>query len=110
MESFKTMSLALEKEIADLKRENIEWQQNSVDLKYCMGLLESDIQDMKHIISDLKEKIKLLHKGKFVDTTVIVSGFHKLDKTTKGNFIQTTNDDPSTSTGLVSTKSVSRPK
>jgi hypothetical protein len=28
----------------------------------------------------------------------------------KGNYIQTTNDDPSTSTGLVSTKSVSRPK
>jgi hypothetical protein len=58
----------------------------------------------------LKEKIKLLQKGKFVDTTVIAPGLYNLDKTDKGNYIQTTNDDPSTSTGLVSTKSVSRPK
>jgi hypothetical protein len=41
---------------------------------------------------------------------VIAPGFYELDKTNKGKYIQTTNDDPSTSTGLVSTKSVSRPK
>ena len=64
----------------------------------------------KHIIIELKEKIKLLEKGKFVDTTMIAPGLHQLDKTDKGNFIQNTDGDPSTSTGLVSTKSVSRPK
>lgn len=58
----------------------------------------------------MKEKIKLLQKGKFVDTNLIAPGLYKIDKTDKGNYIQTTNDDPSTSTGLVSTKSVSRPK
>jgi hypothetical protein len=41
---------------------------------------------------------------------VIAPGLYKLDKTDKGNYLQTTNDDPSTSIGLVSTKSVSRPK
>jgi hypothetical protein len=108
LESFKSLCLKYEKEIAFLKNENEEWQQNSVDYKYCIGLLESEIQDKKHIIIDFKEKIKLLQKGKFVDTTVIAPGMYELNK--KGNYIQTTNDDPSTSTGLVSTKSVSRPK
>ena len=45
-----------------------------------------------------------------VDTTVIAPGLYKVDKTTKGNVVQTTNVDTSTSTGLVSTNSVSRPK
>jgi FtsZ-binding cell division protein ZapB len=108
LESFKSLCLKYEKEIEFLKKENAEWQQNSVDFKYCIGLLESEIQDKKHIIIEFKEKIKLLQKGKFVDTTVIAPGMYKLNK--KGNYIQTTNDDPSTSTGLVSTKSVSRPK
>jgi hypothetical protein len=108
LESVQSLCLKYEKEIAFLKKENTEWQQNSVDYKYCIGLLESEIQDKNHIIIDFKEKIKLLQKGKFVDTTVIAPGMYKLNK--KGNYIQTTNDDPSTSTGLVSTKSVSRPK
>jgi hypothetical protein len=110
LESFKSLCLKYEKEIEYLKSENIEWQQNSVDFKYVRGLLESDNQDKKHIIIELKEKIKLLQKGKFVDTTMIAPGFYELDKTDKGNYIQTTNDDPSTSIGLLSTKSVSRPK
>ena len=42
-ESFKSLCLKYEKEIADLKNENVEWQQNSDDIKYCNGLLESDI-------------------------------------------------------------------
>jgi cytochrome c553 len=108
LESFKSLCLKYEKEIEFLKKENAEWEQNSVDFKYCIGLLESEIQDKKHIIIDFKEKIKLLEKGQFVDTTVIAPGMYELNK--KGNYIQTTNDDPSTSTGLVSTKSVSRPK
>ena len=73
-------------------------------------MLESDVQDKKHLIIDLKEKIKQLEKGKFVNTTVIAPGLFQINKTDKGNYIQTTNVDPSTSTGLVSTKSVSRPK
>jgi hypothetical protein len=108
LESFKSLCLKYEKEIEFLKNENAEWQQNSVDFKYCIGLLESEIQDKKHIIIDFKENIKLLQKGKFIDTTVIAPGMFALNK--KGNYIQTTNDDPFTSTGIVSTKSVSRPK
>jgi hypothetical protein len=110
IESFKSLCLKYEKEIADLKIENVEWQQNRDDIKYCNGLLESDIQDKNHIIIELNEKIKLLQKGKFVDTTVIAQGLYQLDKTDKGNFVQNTNVDNSTSTGLVSTNSVSRPK
>ena len=106
---FKNQCLIYEKEIADLKIENIEWQQNRDDIKYCSGLLESDIQDKKHIIIELKEKIKILQKGKFVDTTVIVPGMFKIDKTDKGNNAQNSNVSSSTSTGLVSHKSVSRP-
>jgi hypothetical protein len=109
-ESFKSLCLKYEKEIAYLKIENVEWQQNRDDIKYCNGLLESDIQDKNHIIIDLKEKIKLLQKGKFVDTTVIAPGLYQLDKTDKGNHVQYTNVDRSTSTGLVYTNSVSRPK
>ena len=106
----KNKCLQYAKEIAELKIENVEWQQNRDDIRYYNGLLESDIQDKNHIIIDLKEKIKLLQKGKFVDTTVIAPGLYQLDKTTKGNVVQTTNVDNSTSTGLVSTNSVSRPK
>jgi hypothetical protein len=109
-ESLKNQCLKYEKEIADLKIKNVEWQQNRDDINYCNVKLESEIQDKNHIIIDLKKKIQLLEKGKFVDTTVIAPGLHKIDKTVKGNNIQTTNDDPSTSTRLVSTKSVSRPK
>lgn len=79
LESFKSLCLKYEKEIEFLKKENEEWQQNSVDYKYCIGLLESEIQDKKHIIIDFKEKIKLLQKGKFVDTTVIAPGMYALN-------------------------------
>jgi hypothetical protein len=39
-------------EIAELKIENVKWQQNRDDIRYCNGLLESDIQDKNHIIID----------------------------------------------------------
>ena len=55
------------------------------------GLLESEIQDKNHIIIDLKEKIKILEKGKMVDTTVIAPGMYKIDKTDKGKVVQNTN-------------------
>jgi hypothetical protein len=51
LESFKSLCLKYEKEIADLKIENIEWQQNRDNIKYCNGLLESDIQDKKNTSS-----------------------------------------------------------
>ena len=54
----------LEKQIADLKIEVNDWRQNRNDIKYENGLLESDIQDQKHLIIDLKEKIKQLEKRK----------------------------------------------
>ena len=41
--SFKSLCLKYEKEIADLKIENIDWQQNRDHIQYCNGLLESDI-------------------------------------------------------------------
>ena len=59
-ESLKSLCLKYEKESADLKIENVEWQQNHEDIKYCNGVLDSNIQDKNHIIIDLKEKIKLL--------------------------------------------------
>jgi hypothetical protein len=90
--------LIYEKEIADLNIENVEWQQNRDHINYCNGLLESDIQDKNHIIIELKEKIKLLQKGKFVDTTVIAQELYQFDKTDKGNYVQNTNVDTSTST------------
>ena len=95
---YKNQCKALDKEIADLKIENVEWQQNRDHIKYCNGLLESDIQDKKHIIIDLKEKIKLLQKGKFVDTTVIALGMFQIDKTDKSNIAQSSNVSSSTST------------
>jgi FtsZ-binding cell division protein ZapB len=50
LESFKSLCLKYEKEIADLEIENVEWQQNRDHIHYCNGLLESDIQDKNHII------------------------------------------------------------
>jgi t-SNARE complex subunit (syntaxin) len=47
LESVKSLCLKYEKEIEFLKNENAKWQQNSVDYKYCIGLLESEIQDKK---------------------------------------------------------------
>lgn len=108
--SFKNKCLQYEKEIADLKIENAEWKQNRDDIAHCNGQLESDIQDKNHIIIDLKEKIKLLEKGKFIDSTVISPGMYQLDKNDRGKYVHNTNVDPSTSTGLVSTNNVSRPK
>ena len=109
-ESLKSLCLKYEKEIADLKIINANWQENRNDLSYCNGKLESEIQDKNHIIIDLKEKIKLIQKGKMVDTTVIAPGMYQINKTDKGKVVQNTNVDNSTSTGLVSTNSVSRPK
>jgi hypothetical protein len=109
-EFFKNQCLKYEKEIAELKIENAEWQQDRDDIAYCNGKLESNIQDKNHIIIDLKEKIKLLEKGKFVDTTVIAQGLYQIDKTYRSNYAQNTNVNPLTSTRLVSTNSVSRPK
>lgn len=92
-----------EKEIAELKIENVEWQQNRDDIRYCNGLLESDIQDKNHIIIDLKEKIKLLQKGKFVDTTVIAPGMFQIDRTNKGNHAKSSNVSSSNSTSSLVT-------
>lgn len=109
-ESFKNKCLQYENEISKLQIDNAEWEQNQIDIAHCNRKLESQIQDKNHIIIDLKEKIKLLEKGKFIESTVIAPGLYQLDKTDKGNYVQNTNFDPSTSTGLVSTNSVSRPK
>jgi hypothetical protein len=106
-ELFKSQCLKYENEIAELKIENAEWQQNHDEIAYCNGKFESQIQDKNHIIIELKEKIKLLEKGKFVDTTVIAPGMYQIDKTDRENDIQTSNENPSTSTGIVSTNSVS---
>ena len=62
-ESFKSLCLKYEKEIAELKIENAEWQKNRDDIAHFNRRLESQIQDKKHIIIELKEKIKLLEKG-----------------------------------------------
>ena len=70
-EVFKNQLLQYKKEIEDWKVENAEWQQNRDDIAHFNRRLESQIQDKKHIIIELKEKIKLLEKGKFVDTIVI---------------------------------------
>ena len=58
----------------------------------------------------MKYKIRLLEKGKFVNTNVVAPGMYKVDLNTKESNIQKSNLDPSTSTGVVATTSVSRSK
>ena len=86
-----------EKEIEALNVEKLEWQQDQIDDFYQNKSLASDIQDQNHIIIELKEKIKILEKGKFVSKNVIAPGMYKMDINTSEHS-QITNLEPSTST------------
>ena len=80
------------KEIDALKVETLEWQQTHIDSYHKNRSLASDLQDQNHIIIELKEKINVLEKGKFVSTQVLAPGLYKIDRTTSETIGQTPKD------------------
>ncbi|PWA92696.1 hypothetical protein CTI12_AA075180 [Artemisia annua] len=109
-EELKSKISKYEKEIAELQEVTDFWQKSRDEYFYSNRKLDSEIQDKMHIIIELKEKIRKLEKGKSVNTNVIAPGMYSLDITNIAQHTKKSNLDPSTSTGIVATHSVSRSK